>query len=955
MNRTRLLLFITNLRFSFAKIALLISIPAGISFGQGYNLQNFSAFSNGHTLAGGDTTTLSNGWFGNGASNGTAINNSSSPLTITNTWACSDGAPPNHSGNILDYSTTLGAGHSGQEIELNWPASGASTVSQGAFWFCSTIPATDSFGTTFDAFAVISGASRLSNFTSNGTSQGWNLEAYNNNGHGAGASSIAYTPGTTVLVVWQYVASGGCSDHTNYTDCVRLRLYSRSGTLLGETDDDSNGGGQAVYQTFGNINAATMSSGHHVQFSDIWTCSIGCSTSEFPTLQNLSLPWQGLITPGRAANWSYAGISGGIPSSSWTQCGSTLSAGSYAGASITSTLAGCGANTYYLLGPGTFSISGQIVFPSGGKVVLRGSGANSTFLVQTGSGATTCAQATTFICLQSSDSTYTTEPPGAIYSWTAGYAQGATQVTLSSVTGISTSTPTLLMMDQCDTGYSGSTCSGTSTDNSQMFVAGNQYMATAIGASADGPDAGGLRPERGQLEIHTAASINGSVVTLAQPLLSPNWASGQTPQVWIVQPVTTAGVENLSLDGSQSGAPAQGIEMFNCYHCWVSGVRFVNWTRDSINIFQGSNNVIQSNYIYNCRGTAPSCYGIRQSASANNLIVNNIIQQVLSPIFMDGSSTGHVIGYNFIVNDQDPYNDLGPAITEHAQNYFDLIEGNITNQFSCDDIHGTCDHITLFRNVFTGWESIPSGPLTSYIQSINDFAFARYTNNIGNVMGTAGVHTSYSGTGANGYIYAMGTGNTEGGGTVIPTDSLTKSTSLFWANYDSVTAATRFCGNSLDTGWGAICASTSEAPSSASTYPGFIPIFGDTSAGQGGMPSSFYYSARPNWWYPNTIPWPAIGPDVSNGSAGVCSGALNTPGQYAGMLALSSAQCTGTSLTANALGGHVNANPAMNCALNLMGMPPDGSGSALAFNANACYAPSSGPPVAPAGITTTVL
>ena len=90
----------------------------------------------------------------------------------------------------------------------------------------------------------------------------------------------------------------------------------------------------------------------------------------------------GIISSSRATDWTQAGAvpgsTGSLPDTSWAQCGSTVSAGTSA-ATITSDLAACPANTYLMLGPGTFNLSGQIRFPTTGHVVLRGSGAKQHF------------------------------------------------------------------------------------------------------------------------------------------------------------------------------------------------------------------------------------------------------------------------------------------------------------------------------------------------------------------------------------------------------------------------------------------------------------------------------------------------------------------------------------------------------------------------------------------------
>ena len=100
--------------------------------------------------------------------------------------------------------------------------------------------------------------------------------------------------------------------------------------------------------------------------------------------------WSGILDPTRAIDWSTAGVPGGIPSGSWTQCGSTIQASTYGnGASdatsgIQTALNGCGVNQFVLLSSGTFLINSYLVIPS--SVVLRGGGANNTTLKLNGSG-----------------------------------------------------------------------------------------------------------------------------------------------------------------------------------------------------------------------------------------------------------------------------------------------------------------------------------------------------------------------------------------------------------------------------------------------------------------------------------------------------------------------------------------------------------------------------------------
>lgn len=925
------------------KLALLFLFPATLA-AQGIILQNFSQGTVGAAPTVTDMTNSLYGTLGTCCASGQtpfmAISNSNNTLTYSDTSVATDGGVPSqyHSGHLLDYNTTQGNGHNNQIIFLRFPNEETS-IQMGGFWFVSNIPVTDSFGTTNDFFEVINGgASRLANYISNGSAQTLTIEGCTTGGAGS-CSAVSYTPGHTVWIAWQQINGGACNN-TDHTDCVRFAIYDRNLSFIGEVDS-SVPAGTDFYETFGNGNAATMSNGHHMQFSDIWSCTIGCTASMFPILP--TDPKLGIITSGRGIDWTQAGISatansGTLPDSAWTQCGSTVSAGTSA-ASVQTLLNACSANTYLLLGSGTFTWTAAVSLPPSGNRAVRGSGADSTLIVMTGSSGCP-GQISAAFCMSSSDHNYTTLPPATIYNWTAGYAQGTNKMTLSSVTGIVVGT--LLFSDQCDTGSTGAPCSGTVTDNGNYFVCGAQW-SSPNGCSMDGPDSGGMRNGRNQLEAHAVTAINGSVVTVSPPISNPNFASGQTPQVYVVQPLVNSGVENLSIDLTSGSAPTGCVDVFNAYHWWVSGIKCVNNKRASINVFQGVSGIIQNSYFFNSTGTLPSNYGLRLSASSYVLVQNNILTRIQGgEIFYDGACVSCVSAYNYAPDSNTQGADLTP-FTEHSGDQLNLWEGNIGPGVSCDNIHGTCDLSTRFRNFWTAWNSVPSTPVTSFTNGTADFAFARYIADIANVQGTPTYHTTYTSTSSPTSIYNEGTG---GGSTSVPVDSLTKSTTLKWGGYDTVTNFVRFCGNSLDSNWTASngCNSVSESPVSASTYPNLVPVVGDTLIGQPPFPASFYLTSKPSWF--GSAPWPGIGPDISSGNVGICSGTLNTVGFRNGVPALTLSQCLGNGIVASAWGHHVNANPAMLCALNTMGMAPDGSSSVLSFNADSCYSGGGPPPSA---------
>jgi hypothetical protein len=658
--------------------------------------------------------------------------------------------------------------------------------------------------------------------------------------------------------------------------------------------------------------------------------------------------WNGVISPSRAIDWTQAGIPGGLPDANWTQCGPTIAAYTGTGAAINTALASCGVNQYVQLGPGTFTLSSGVAFPGNktGHIALRGQGANSTFLVFSGAAPGCNAGQSAFMCIQSSDSTAPGNGGLSVVNWTGGYAKGSTQLILSSVAGIIAG-KTLLLLNQCDTGFSGAACTtGSAIDNGNYFVCSAKYSA-GTGCSVNGPDGATWRANAWQQENVLVTAINAggcgaTCVTIGQPIAHPNWAASQSPQAVLMQPIPQDGIENLTIDGTPTTSVGAAITLFNTYQCWVSGVKIVNARAYGIYMIDVSHTLIKDNYFYRSNGH-PDAYALRVAWGGDDVIQNNIFEQWKNSFAADGPASGEVIAYNYSINQivPSPNDFMWTAFWSHSTgDDFHLREGNTANNDQEDNTHGTHLDITKFRNFFWGWESCANGTCGSNtsktlpLDANIDSSYVRYANLIGNVLGTPGVTTTYEHSQAFGSYAAfdIGAGNTSIG---MPNDPLVAATMLRWGNYDVVTGGVRWCGSALNTSWSLLCALGSEIPTAAPVYPNAIPTVGDVGIGQPDLPASFYLSSKPSWF--GSLPWPAIGPDVTGGNIGQCSGTLNTPGKFAGLPATSSAQCAGAPLNSAAWAGHVNTNPAMNCYLNVMGGKPDGTGNALAFDAKTCY------------------
>jgi hypothetical protein len=547
--------------------------------------------------------------------------------------------------------------------------------------------------------------------------------------------------------------------------------------------------------------------------------------------------------------------------------------------------------------------------------------------------------------------------------------------------GSTTSVGTVIILDQCDTGYTGSPCNGpngtdsgasgqsSAIDNGNLFECEDHYHPAnppsktytdgcsytgSIGALAQ-------RPERTEIEQHIVTgctpSCGGSgttTLTITPGLVHQNWASSQTPQLWTWAKDSYVGISNLAISGASFsyGSLTWGIEITGYAYPWVRGVSLDSFANQSLGTYLGNFAAqIESNYVYNS-GQGPS----NDSSGYNlvggfNKIVNNICQKGLICFIGNGPSAGSVYGYNFAVLGNTGNGYVQEHFRHHSGGFdYNLYEGNIANGFLFDQAHGTALVNTFYRNFFRGWEPCGNGQCgtgtTQKDSQITPFdgpiSNHRYENAVANVLGTQTIHTqayqilnSSSWNFSNfstftGVIYNIGAGNINQPpqyGGPIPADNVVSQTFYRWGNCDAFNGFTNCQWN------------TGEVPTSppggvlAQTVPTGSSPGNCTSAAS--CPASFIYTSRPSWW-PSSTPFPLIGPDVTSGNVGACGGTLNATGQYYQVAATSFTQCAGQGLN-TAWGGHINANPAMACALKL-GMPPDGTGPILAFDAGTCYA-----------------
>jgi hypothetical protein len=707
---------------------------------------------------------------------------------------------------------------------------------------------------------------------------------------------------------------------------------------------------------FGTFGCAGISTGHSGGGGD----GGGGGSNPVPSVQL----WSGILDPSRATDWTQAGIQGGIPSRT-TVCAQVSPSNDTTGTTdttkINNALHECGSNQVVQLSAGTYYSTG-LTFgsPAVNNVTLRGAGPDKTKIIF--SGAIGCGQHG-YVCINGSIG-WARSYPGST-TWTDGYSQGTSTITVGSSAGLSTTLGApgnIIVLDQrndaigicppkgggdgaCEDvagasergttvtiatsiphGYSVGQCvgigdvgiAGYNSESNTSHSCGNlsgwftitavpsptsfQYTASSSDLAASGggratvdtggvftsevsgpvldehggigricPDAKNIQcqtgeiSQRDQMEFKRVVAINGNQVTIDPPIEMTNWRSARAPGVWWTGNYAIAdGVENLTIDMSPGvlNSARGGIIIYNAYECWVKNVRTLYGNRNHIWINVSARINVQDNYFFGTKGQASKSYGVESySGNSNNLIQNNICQHVVSCI-ISGGDVGSVYAYNFAVDSgyHVPNILMGETPLNHDFGGMLLDEGEDTSFAYTDNAHGTSADVTIFRARLRAQDTPHK---TNPLIAMQSSSFNRVANIIGSVLGTSSSETNTYQClvyGQGQCIFRIGIQSEDFN---VPNDPLVLASLLRWGNYDVVTGAPRWCGTGDEAG----CDGISEIPTTGVAF-----INGNAVPESHNLPPSFYLSAQPQFWtmasgYGPTPPWPAIGPDVSGGTA----------------------------------------------------------------------------------------
>jgi len=433
----------------------------------------------------------------------------------------------------------------------------------------------------------------------------------------------------------------------------------------------------------------------------------------------LSLTMAGVVLADPLASdhridWSYAGVPGGIPYR--TQIYQSFSPGATA-AQINSAISSCPSNQVVFLNAGSYSLDSQLVIRKNG-VTLRGatnsSGAPATIL-----NFSSGASGDGLIDIPGSypANNWSSVPFASVNS---GYTPGSTTLNLASApSGLQVGW--IIVMDQI---------------NDENLVR-NTTSAQGSGVW------GGRNNNRGYSQFFRVKAINGSSVTVEPPVYGSYWNASLSPQIyWWGASTIRSGIEDLQVNRVPGGGGVQNMHMALADSCWVRNAR----------VQQAANGLIRTAWTLNCQiqdcyltlhdNVGSATYSLYITYSGSLLAQNNI--GYITPCFIGLMDTmGCVVAYNYATNF--PYSSaswLPECMMVHGgHNYMDLFEGNMAPSFWSDFIHGNASFNVIHRNRYPGWEPGKTGSLhPANLEAYQDnFSF------FGNVLGTAGVQSGYSG------------------------------------------------------------------------------------------------------------------------------------------------------------------------------------------------------------------
>jgi len=281
------------------------------------------------------------------------------------------------------------------------------------------------------------------------------------------------------------------------------------------------------------------------------------------------------------------------------------------------------------------------------------------------------------------------------------------------------------------------------------------------------------------------------------------------------------GIEDLTVDGSNSRTPHGLIHLTACYGCWVRNVSVRNAPNYHVSVSDSARCEVRHCHVAKRMGEGSNGAGFLVGTSSFCLFEDNIIGEQFPHIEVNGSS------------------------------------GNVSPKFQSDGYHGSSSHDTAFRNWFQGTDVRAD----KFGICVNLNRFTRFYSIVGNVL-RAG-HAWLYDNAENGlgyderYIYAFGLPNMGNGGF---SGKAQPSKGKDWADWP------RMLGSERGKGPGPSGFQELDLDVKATTLLKGNYNYRDRgvpaseSLGGVALPESLYLKEKPAWF--GDLPWPPFGPDT---------------------------------------------------------------------------------------------
>jgi hypothetical protein len=432
----------------------------------------------------------------------------------------------------------------------------------------------------------------------------------------------------------------------------------------------------------------------------------------------------------RLVNWTpgtHVGVVGGIPTNRTqcvtTECAAVTGAASGykdgtldAAALLQAAITSASANTYVLMPAGTWKILSGLGFAAGdSNVTLRGAGLTST-IIDCRIAAGTCIALGT----------------GA----TLNYPVTNNDITAFTPSGDNT---VLTVADSSEIG-------GTGT----MVLVAVESDTTVPVMSVAGFNLSTGNPLRKQLT--RVVSKTSTTVTVFPPIYGYAALSGLDAKLYTMPWNNTGyGIEDLTVDGNIPGGGTvfAGLGFLSVQNSWVKNAKIVRAQNYTIKLEDCLNIEIRDTEAGQLVSGGSNKAGLLINTVSASLFEDNIITEAFPNIEMNAGSSGNVIAYNFLHNE----NGSQTLNVNHGpHNAFNLLEGNVTTNTMSDGYFGGESETTYHRNLIHGngincMEAFgfciggqgTEADTPSWVIAIK--RFGRNASVVGNVLGVADVHT----------------------------------------------------------------------------------------------------------------------------------------------------------------------------------------------------------------------